>query len=269
MPPGFDVYIRPSWIPVMPHCWPKNSSSGRLACRNWLGISNVEIPRCYSKLLCDAEDVQLHTFVDAGEYAYAAVSYLVVRVGECVTVSLVAAKCKVAPLKPLSIPRMELQAALIGVRLANAVQNIPRLQISSKHWWSDSRTVLQWLRIDPRNFQPFVMHRVGEILEYTNVTDWKWVPTKMNPADFATKISSHKNMDLWFNGPAFLRDDPSQWPVSEDLGEMDTLELKRHVLLIDKKPENFNILNFEYFWNWKRLYRAAATSLLYTKQAKL
>ena len=51
-------------------------------------------------------------------------------------------------------------------------------------------------------------------------------------------------MDLWFNGPAFLRDDSSQWPACEDLGEMDTLELKRHVLLIDKKPNNYTILNF-------------------------
>ena len=67
-------------------------------------ISDVEIPRCYSKLLFDAEDLQLHTFVDAGEYAYAAVTYRDVQLGECGTVSLVAVKCKVAPLKPLSIP---------------------------------------------------------------------------------------------------------------------------------------------------------------------
>ena len=83
--------------------------------------------------------------------------------------------------------------------------------------------MLQWLRIDPRSFQPFVMHRVGEILEHSNLADWKWLPTKMNPAAFATKTSTQKKMDLWFNGTAFLRDDPSQWQVSEDLGEMDTL----------------------------------------------
>ena len=159
-------------------------------CSQWKAsiplISDVEIPRCYSKLLCDAEDVQLHTFK---EYAYAAVSYLVVQLGERITVSLVATKCKVAPLKKLSMTLMELQAALIGVRSANSVQNIPSLQISSKHWWSDSQTVLHWLRIDPRNFhEMFLVH--------SKVTDWKWVHTKIYPADFATKIPAQKSMDL-------------------------------------------------------------------------
>ena len=85
------------------------------------------------------------SFVYAGEHAYAAVIYLIMRSGESVTVSLVAAKCKVAPFKPRVVPRTELQAALIRVRLANAAQNIPRLQIYSRHWWSDSKTVLQLL----------------------------------------------------------------------------------------------------------------------------
>lgn len=89
-------------------------------------ITDIEIPRCYSLILSDSENIQLHTFVDAGEYAYCAVSYLVVQLGDRVTVTLVASKSKVAPLKPLSIPRMELQAALIGVRLSNKIQQIRR-----------------------------------------------------------------------------------------------------------------------------------------------
>lgn len=231
-------------------------------------IAAVEIPRCYSQLLHAAENVQLHTFVDAGEHAYSAVCYLVVQQGDCVTVTLVAAKCKVAPLKPLSIPRMELQAALIGVRLANTVQKIHRLRISSRYWWSDSKTVLQWLRLDPRNFQQFVMHRVGEILEHSNVNQWNWVPTKINPADFATKISTRKNMDLWFKGPEFLHKNSSEWPKCEDLGPMNSSEHRRHVLIIDRKLKNYNFINIEYFSNWKRLYRAVATFLLYMEKLK-
>ena len=65
--------------------------------------------------LCDVEDVRLDTFVDVRKYAYVAVSYLVVRLGERVTVSLVATKYKAASLKPPSIPRLELQKPLIGV----------------------------------------------------------------------------------------------------------------------------------------------------------
>ena len=85
-------------------------------------IENVKIQRCYSPIISEADKVELHTFVDAGEYAYAAVCYVLVEYKGRTTVTLVAAKSKVGPLKPMSTPRMELQAALVGVRLANKIK---------------------------------------------------------------------------------------------------------------------------------------------------
>ncbi|XP_068149409.1 uncharacterized protein [Drosophila tropicalis] len=80
-------------------------------------IAGLTIPRCYFDSSDQVHDVQLHTFVDASELAYAAVCYLRIRQGKRTYLSFVASKAKVAPLSPLSIPRMELQAAVIGAKL--------------------------------------------------------------------------------------------------------------------------------------------------------
>ncbi|XP_046869183.1 uncharacterized protein LOC124461768 [Drosophila willistoni] len=139
-------------------------------------IAGLTIPRCYFNSSDQIHDVELHTFVDASELAYAAVCYLRIRLGERTYLRFVASKAKVAPLSPLSIPRMELQDAVIGAKLSNRIQRNPSLSINSSYYWSDSKTVLKWLRMDPRKFQQFVMHRVGEILEFTNMKTSSYVP---------------------------------------------------------------------------------------------
>ncbi|XP_070140453.1 uncharacterized protein [Drosophila kikkawai] len=130
-------------------------------------VATVSIPRCYSMGIPEASRIDLHTFVDSSEHAYSAACYLRVQKKDKVDVMLVVAKSKVAPLKPLSIPRMELEAAEMGSRLAKKIVNVRNFQVDSTTFWSNSRTFLQWLVIDPRHFQQFVMHRLREILETT------------------------------------------------------------------------------------------------------
>lgn len=229
-------------------------------------ITAVRIPRCYSLVMTTAEEVQLHTFVDAGENAYAAICYLRIKKNNDVSVALVAAKSKVAPLKPLSIPKLELLAAQLGTRLATKISQVRRIKTDSQFWWTDAKTVLRWLQLDPKNFQQFVMHRVGEILETTNVNQWRWVPSKENPADFATKEPTSSNAQIWFDGPNFLRADTNEWPHCDDFGPLDETEIKRSALVI-AKIHNIR-LNLEVFSNWRRLYRAVATFLVYCYRLK-
>jgi len=101
-------------------------------------IATIKIPRCFFRT---NEDVQLHTFVDASELAYAAVSYLRIHQGNSVYLSLLAAKTKVAPLSPLSIPHMELQAAVTGAKLSQQIQTNSRLSVNSQYYWTDFKTV--------------------------------------------------------------------------------------------------------------------------------
>ncbi|XP_046868949.1 uncharacterized protein LOC124461469 [Drosophila willistoni] len=212
-------------------------------------------------------DVQLHTFVDASELAYAAVCYLRIRQGERTYLSFVASKAKVAPLSPLSIPRMELQAAVIGAKLSNRIQRNPSLSINSSCYWSDSKTVLKWLRMDPRKFQQFVMHRVGEILEFTNVSQWNWVPTNLNPADLATKTNNANKYKTWLHGPEYLLQDQHEGPKCDDLGPPNNAEVRHNILFIDNSPMELK-LNAEYFSDRRRLYRALARFILYIEKLK-
>lgn len=83
----------------------------------------------------------------------------------------------------MTIPRCELQAAVIGSNLTNSVDQNHRLKIDKFYYWSDSRTVLYWIKSDHRRFKPYVANRVAKVLDFTESSDWFWVPTKINPAD--------------------------------------------------------------------------------------
>ncbi|XP_053968619.1 uncharacterized protein LOC128870047 [Anastrepha ludens] len=150
-------------------------------------IHDVRIPRCYP-LASFTHDVQLHIFCDASSVAYAAAAYLRATVSGKVKCCLVASKSRVAPLKPVSIPRLELMGAILGLRLAKFIRNELTLPISEEVYWTDSKNVLHWIRSDTRKFSQFVGVRIGEILESSSINNWRWVPSADNVADDATKL---------------------------------------------------------------------------------
>lgn len=132
-------------------------------------VANIQIPRCYRKLVSleYGYNIQMHTFVDASENGFAAVVYLRFEQDDVVETSFVSAKTRVAPLKFLSIPRSELQAGILGVRLANSVAQSLSVNVVDRFFWTDSRDVLCWLNADHRRYSQFVAFRVSEILETT------------------------------------------------------------------------------------------------------
>ena len=136
-------------------------------------ISQCKIPRCYKLNNTNINETELYVFCDASENAYAAVAYsrFKLKNGSFHT-SIIIAKSRVAPLKPITIPRLELQAAVLGVRLAQVVAQEHSLYFERRVFWSDSQTVLQWLKIDPRTYKTYVMNRLGEICEETDVKEW-------------------------------------------------------------------------------------------------
>ena len=202
--------------------------------RSWIlhleRLGNINIPRCYPGY-SEAAEVQVHVFTDASEMAYAAAVYWRATGTSGEThVSLVMAKARVAPLKLHSIPRLELQAAVMGTRVAAAVIREHRLKPASTTYWSDSKTVLTWVRRGARAYKPFVAHRIAAIEENSKVEDWRWVPTKMNIADVATRDVPHHfdSTHEWFRGPKFLYEEPTTWPsekppIADRTGEERTL----------------------------------------------
>ncbi|XP_055543288.1 uncharacterized protein LOC129728847 [Wyeomyia smithii] len=199
-------------------------------------IENLKIPRCYRLRTSAGQEteIQLHTFVDAGENGMAAAVYLRYAEKGKVECSLVGVRTRVAPLKYLTIPRLELQAAVIGARLAHLISEGLTISITKYVYWSDSRNALSWIRADHRRYSQFVATRVSEILDLTNVSDWKWVPTKWNVADEGTKWQSRLVLtsDIkWYKGPDFLYQREEEWPVTPDkmVEPMDELQANIHV----------------------------------------
>ena len=210
-------------------------------------IQDCRVLRCISPVGKSYKSIQLHVFCDASLSAFATAVYLRFEIENASAyVTLVMAKSRVAPLKPMTVPRLELQAALLGARVAKYVCQECEYKISRRYLWSDSSTVLGWIRSEPRTRQVFVAHRLGEIAELTSVAEWHWVPSKENPADDATRFSTTTlcSTDRWFTGPPFLHLPPSDWPKeksisAEEKASIDQLEARKvYVGVVSAIPES-------------------------------
>ncbi|XP_062538894.1 uncharacterized protein LOC134207184 [Armigeres subalbatus] len=223
-------------------------------------LSELRIPRCYfrSPFPASLDGLQVHLFVDASESAFACAVHFRLETDSGIQVALVGAKTKVAPLKTLSIPRLELKAAVLGVRLLETIQNQHSFTISRRFCWSDSGTVLAWIRShDHRRFHKFVAVRVGEILTSTEQREWRWVPTKLNVADLATKWGSSPQLTMdspWFQGPTFLKDPEEDWPQQRTITSTDEELRPAHFLFAHFDP----IVDLARFSSWTKLHRATA-----------
>lgn len=224
-------------------------------------ITKLRLPRCYA--LGGYFHTDLHVFCDASEQAYAAVAYWRVTSHDGrVQVALVAAKAKVAPRRTQTIPRLELQAAIIGARLATHITKEHGIAIRRTMYWSDSSTVVHWIRHDARRYTPFVAHRLGELAELTHRDEWRWLPTKENVADDATRLDSHviSDNDRWFQGPHFLYKHEDEWPTEDKSQE--EVENEAEVLHITDAGESW-LPQPERFSKYETLVRATARALAF------
>ncbi|XP_055614748.1 uncharacterized protein LOC129761071 [Toxorhynchites rutilus septentrionalis] len=239
--------------------------------QTWLrflpNLESLQIPRCYrlslSIGLCT--NIQLHTSVDASEEGYAAVCYFRFEERGQVECALIGAKSRVAPLKFTSIPRLELQAAVVGSRLASNIQQGHTYNINKPYFWTDARDVLCWLKSDHRRYSPFVAFRVSELLESTEFSEWRWVPTRLNVADEATKWKRVPNLDFdsrWFKAPDFLWQSEDRWPEFPSLGPTNE-ELRPKLLHHTEKKQCIVTLND--YTQWKTLLQATARALRSSK----
>ena len=113
---------------------------------------------------------ELHVFADTSEDTMCAVAYLRSKPKEYLAdLAFVIGKCRVAPMRHLYIPRLELPAAVMVVRLEEQIVKEHETKIHSCNFWTDSTTVLQWIHSSHRKQQVFVANRLAEILDTTNV----------------------------------------------------------------------------------------------------
>lgn len=231
-------------------------------------LDNFSVRRCITpKGFGDIRSAQLHHFCDASESGFGAVSYLRLSNGKQeVCVSFVIGKARVAPLKQVTIPRLELAAAVLAVRLDKMLSVQLGLNLSESVFWCDSTTVLQYIANTTTRFKTYVANRVSIIRDLTKVTQWRYISSKLNPADAASrgmKIGSFLKSSTWISGPEFLTKPEIQWPavIKERSVHLETdPEVKDQILtcaaLLEKVCPTTKLLM--YFSSWTKLKRSVA-----------
>ncbi|XP_062535596.1 uncharacterized protein LOC134204818 [Armigeres subalbatus] len=225
-------------------------------------ICELRIPRCYFPGYDPQsfKTLELHVFVDASAQAFAAVAYFRILDRGQVRVALVSSKTKVAPLRIVSIPRLELMAALLGARLRRTIEENHTLKIQKTYFWSDSSTVCSWIASDTRRYRQFVAFRVDEILSLTKIEEWQWISTKINVADEATKWGKGPSCNVdscWFHGPEFLYGSETNCSMNpeEDKDESDTELREAYIFSHHIKQPIVNVTRFSRF---ERMLRSVA-----------
>ena len=152
--------------------------------------------------------MELHHYSDASKDAYGQCSYLrLVNHSDQIHCSLGIAKSRVAPLKPVTIPRLELTAALLLVKTdAILCLELEYKQITEV-FWTDSKVVIGYVSNDACRFHVFVTNRLQQIRDRTSPSQWKYMETAQNPADDASRgLYAHNLIEskCWWNGPEFV-----------------------------------------------------------------
>lgn len=202
-------------------------------------LSDLSLPRQVIPL---HHSIQIHGFSDASEKAYSAAVYIRLKdnIGRVFT-SLIIAKTKIAPLARLTIPRLELLGALILSKLIEHVVNTYKdyVTLNDVYAWTDSSVVLAWLQShESSEWRTFISNRLTMILSRVPASRWRHVRSADNPADAASRgvFPSELNRELWFSGPAWLKQPEQEWP--QLLPTYVTKEERRtHVLATDQNNE--------------------------------
>ena len=228
-------------------------------------VTAIQLPRWFH--WTTSSFAQLHAFADASWRAIAAAIYLRTETGVgTVRVTLVAAKTKLNPLRNLSrldqppsrmtIPRLELRAALLTVRLLRFASSSLEVPLQDCYGWSDSRVVLHWLESDGRLDNDLVDNYVSQIQELAPQCRWRYVRSAEIPADIATHGSEPLRLSqtpLWWSGPPWLSDPVPDWPV--DLSQPQAvISTMSHLTRITAQPPEVDVSVG--FSNMNRLLRA-------------
>jgi len=241
-------------------------------------LEKIEVPRCFkTKEMENLRKVELHHFSDASTEGYGQCSYLrLVDTNDQVHCSLVMGKARVTPLKPITIPRLELAVALVSVKVSDILNRELRYDEIKEVFWTDSKVVQAYIHNDARRFHTFVANRVQQIRERTVPEQWNYVDGKNNPADDASRGLSPKDLlqsSRWLQGPSFLWDHQDSWKdvdkrVPEPLNP-DDKEVKKASTLatsVTNKEQLPNLLKrLQYFSSWFRAKRAVAVCLRYRR----
>ena len=246
-----------------------------------LNLQQISISRCYKpENFGSVVRTELHHFSDASVKGYRQCSYLrMIDEQQRIHCTLVMGKSRVAPLKPVTVTRLELTTAVCSVRISQQLRRELSYYIDQEYFWTDSKVVLGYISNESRRFHVFVANRVQEIQNSTSVEQWNHVESKQNPADEASRgVKSQELLhSRWINGPVFLWKTEDQWPINQDHSEgtfdlqNNDPEVKKYVTMATTQIDSEKTSLCErvrYFSDWYRAKRAIALFTRYVRSLR-
>ncbi len=239
-------------------------------------LERVEISRCQKPPdFGPVKGVEIHNFSYASSKAYGQCSYLrLINDEQRICVTLLFGKSRVVPLKTVTIPRLELTAALVSIKMIIILNRELDFDIITNVFGTDSKVVLGYLSNDSRRFHVYVANRVQQIRDETAVDEWYYVATEDNPADDTSRGLSardHAQHSRWFNGPEFLQEahmlkcEPESYVLSSGDPEVKTISLGTSAYEV---PRGFEISRLDICSDWFNAKRAVATCLRLRKSLR-
>ena len=263
--------------------WDEEISSEKVAIwKSWLQdlkeVGTIKVPRCvYDKSDGEILWCQLHGFGDARAKAYCATIYVVYETLKGIFSKLLCSKTRIAPLKSMTIPRLELMSARILAVLVSKLKNAIQAQVKIEkvRLWLDSKTALFWI-LNKKEWKQFVKHRVNEILTLTKKEEWGHVSGVQNPADLGSRgvpIKQLVQSDMWWEGPKWLKLGERAWPkgiLLSDSEEVKEEQRKSTVLSIvtEKQQRLFNVIDIHRYSTLGKLIKVTAWVKRFTESLK-
>lgn len=251
-------------------------SDWKLFLANLSSLSDLYISRSLYKHQ-DIQKFEIHGFSDASIKAYGACVYLrVIYKDNSVTSTLISSKSRVAPLKVISLPKLELLgAALLSNLVTKIISVLQTTEIScemnSVHLWSDSEIVLAWLKSHPSRWSTFVANRVAIIQEETSNYTWRHIKSKQNPADILSRGSLPSdllNNPIWWQGPQFLMDPKLNLDNFKHHPEVNNPPEQRKTAHVTQTSIDEMYALFLKFSNYTRLQRTIAYCLRFANNVR-
>ena len=243
-------------------------------------LEKLKIPRCYKpEGFGEIKAVEVHHFSDASLAGYGQCSYLrLLNKDNQAYCSFLMGKARVAPLKFITVPRLELQAAVVSIKISQWLLKELDYQDVSEFFWTDSRVVIGYINNETKHFHTFLANRIQQIHDHTSPQEWQYIESKSNPADCACRgLTAHQLVEddsRWLTGPNFLWSlGAYQTEVEENLQPLDSddPEVKRASLVTQRSethPVHFEISRLDRYSDWFRAKRAIAVCLRLKQRLK-
>ena len=236
----------------------------------------VTVDRCFKpKGFAQVQETQLHLFSDASRQGYSAAAYFRLKdVDGRVHCSFVMGKARLAPIREISMPRLELTAAVISVKLSHVIRDELDLIVNKVIYWPDSTSVLKCINNETKRFHTFESNRLTVIHNGSTPQQWRYVNRDDNPADDGSKelkLDVLIKNDRWLTGPKFFWEEEKCWPALVEipiLKDNDPEVRKENQIYMASASRDVMEELMMYYSSWWKLKLAVSWMLRYKRYLK-